>query len=150
VPTACRCGSRARKALACLACGAPCCRACAFEGESAIYCGRCAESIPDAAGLPLNLVAAIDSWSERDRHAVEDRLGWVIVVARDRPDLLAYLARAFAGDRKIEIVMDRRRDHSRNPPAVRERLRARGAAALRRPHPSLLRGAIRRPPVTIR
>jgi hypothetical protein len=38
-----------------------------------------------------------------------DRPRYLIVVAPDRPDLLQYLARQFAEDKWVEIVLDRRR-----------------------------------------
>jgi len=37
-----------------------------------------------------------------------DRPRYLIVVAPDRPDLLQYLARQFAEDKWVEIVLDRR------------------------------------------
>ena len=58
---------------------------------------------------------------------------WIILVARDQPDLFAHLARAFAGDDKVEIILDRRKDYRRNPPGVEERLRIHGAAVVKRP-----------------
>jgi hypothetical protein len=45
-----------------------------------------------------------------------DRPRYLIVVAPDRPDLLQYLARQFAEDKWVEIVLDRRRrDLHRGP-----------------------------------
>jgi hypothetical protein len=49
-----------------------------------------------------------------------DRPRYLIVVAPDRPDLLQYLAKQFAEDKWVEIVLDRRtrdlhRGQSQNP-----------------------------------
>jgi hypothetical protein len=63
----------------------------------------------------------------------EDEAPWIILVARDQPDLFRHLAQAFAGDDKIEIIVDRRKDLRRNPPGVEERLRIHGAAVVKRP-----------------
>jgi hypothetical protein len=66
-------------------------------------------------------------------HEVHHHSQWIILVARDQPDLFAHLVRAFAGDDKVEIIMDRRKDYRRNPPGVEERLRIHGAAVVKRP-----------------
>ena len=63
----------------------------------------------------------------------EDAALWIILVARDQPDLFRHLAQAFAGDDKIEIIVDRRKDLRRNPPGIEERLRIHGAAVVKRP-----------------
>lgn len=63
----------------------------------------------------------------------EDEATWIILVARDQPDLFRHLAEAFAGDDKIEIIVDRRKDLRRNPPGIEERLRIHGAAVVKRP-----------------
>jgi hypothetical protein len=62
----------------------------------------------------------------------ENEALWVVLVARDQPDLFAHLLGAFARDDKVEIVLDRRRDYSRNPPGLEDRLRTHGAAVVRR------------------
>jgi hypothetical protein len=143
VGMACACGSRSKAGapgLACLECGAPCCWACTFELGPATYCARCAESVV-AGGLPLNLVALIRSWSAQAApRAGTDAVDWLIVVAREHPALFRRLMRAFSGDQAVQIVLDRRRDRSRNPPGVQERLQARGAAALKRPRPATTSG----------
>jgi hypothetical protein len=58
---------------------------------------------------------------------------WIILVARDQPDLYAHLKSAFTGDHKVEVVLDRRENDSRNPAWVNERLRSQGAVIIRRP-----------------
>ena len=40
--------------------------------------------------------------------------------------------RAFARDDKVVTVMDRRKDYSRNPPGMEDRLRIHGAAVIKR------------------
>jgi hypothetical protein len=54
-------------------------------------------------------------------------------VARNQSALYSHLLQAFARDEKVEILLDRRRDLSRNPPAVIDRLSTHGAALVRRP-----------------
>ena len=57
---------------------------------------------------------------------------WLILVAKDQADLYGHLVRAFSRDDKVQILLDRRRDYSRNPPGMEERLRIHGAAVIRR------------------
>ena len=57
---------------------------------------------------------------------------WLILVARNQLALYAHLRRAYAGDDKVEVLLDRRRDESRNPPAIADRLRHLGAAVIRK------------------
>ncbi len=102
-----------------------CCPACAHVIESATYCPRCAESFQNGTGLPVERsVPDVGTSGAGSR--------WIILVARDEPDLFAHLARAFAEDAKVEIIMDRRKDFSRNPPGMEDRLRIHGAAVVRR------------------
>lgn len=56
---------------------------------------------------------------------------WLIVVARDQADLYAHLVQAFARDSKVRVVLDRRKDESRNAPYVTHRLRSHGAVIIR-------------------
>ncbi len=58
---------------------------------------------------------------------------WVILVARDQSDLYAHLRDALRGDPKVQVTLDRRKDDSRNPPWVNERLRSHGAVVIRLP-----------------
>ena len=138
----CRCGSPILSSplgeRSCMKCGAPCCSACAFSLDSAIYCSRCAESILDAQGVPLALSTRPGASPRRGGTGNEstpdkaDSAQWLILVARDQTDLFAHLVRAFARDDKVQILLDRRRDYSRNPPGMAERLRTHGAAVIRR------------------
>jgi hypothetical protein len=142
--SACRCGkpvSSPEGEQSCVKCGTACCPACAFSLDAATYCARCAESILDAEGIPLALSTQAGPPPRRDRArdapAPLPSLGgdgapWVILVARDQVDLYAHLVRAFSRDDKVQVLMDRRRDSSRNPPGTEERLRIHGAAVIRR------------------
>ena len=56
---------------------------------------------------------------------------WLVIVARRDRDLYEHLARAFLGDDKVRVVLDRRGDERRNPPAMNERLRHGGVAVVR-------------------
>jgi len=125
--------------LRCIKCGADCCPTCAYSPEAATYCTRCAESILDTEGIPRSASVPV-SWvwagspepPPLDRRTSGDKAHWIILVARDQPDLLAHLARAFARDNKVEVIMDRRKDYSRNPPGMEDRLRTHGAAVIKR------------------
>ena len=145
MPVVCRCGSRSLASEAderhCIKCGTTCCSACAFSLEAATYCARCAESILGGEGVPLTLSAhAGAAWpaTERPGPAAVRRVSageappWLILVARDQRDLYSHLVRAFSRDDKVQILMDRRKDYSRNPPGMEERLRIHGAAVIRR------------------
>jgi hypothetical protein len=139
VGTICGCGSPVTSPLQelhCTKCGVRCCSSCAFALDSASYCSQCAESVLDAEGVPLSLSAAA-AWvwprTARSEPAQDGRRAqWVILVARDQPDLFTHLVRAFARDDKVEIVMDRRKDYARNPPGLEDRLRSQGAAVIKR------------------
>ena len=141
----CGCGSQAAsalEALGCRKCGARCCPSCAFALDSATYCVQCAESILDAEGVPLSLSASAPwVWPRSARTdfpsggALRDKAQWIILVAKDQSELFAHLARAFARDDKVVIVMDRRKDYSRNPPGMEDRLRIHGAGVIKRPRP---------------
>lgn len=56
---------------------------------------------------------------------------WLIVVARGQTDLYAHLVQAFSRDEKVRVILDRRKDDSRNSPQVTHRLRTHGAAIIR-------------------
>lgn len=56
---------------------------------------------------------------------------WLIIVARGQTDLHAHLAQAFSRDSKVRVILDRRKDDSRNSPQVTHRLRAHGAVIIR-------------------
>jgi hypothetical protein len=138
----CRCGSPILSSPLgernCMKCGAACCSACAFSLDAATYCARCAESILDAQGVPLALsTQAGPPWLRggsppRSTYSRSDGAQWLILVAKDQVDLFSHLVRAFSRDDKVQILMDRRKDYSRNPPGMEERLRTHGAAVIRR------------------
>ena len=141
VDRVCDCGNRVTspsQEVICRECGALCCPSCSFALASARYCARCAESMLDADGVPLSLSASarISPQSMRagspNARPSDDIATWIILVARDQPDLFAHLVRAFARDMKVEIVLDRRKDYRRNPPGMEDRLRTHGAAVIRR------------------
>jgi len=56
---------------------------------------------------------------------------WLVVVARGQTDLYAHLAQAFSRDGKVKVILDRRKDDSRNSPQVTHRLRTHGAVIIR-------------------
>jgi hypothetical protein len=58
---------------------------------------------------------------------------WLIVVARGQTDLYAHLVQAFSRDNKVRVILDRRKDDSRNSPQVTHRLRTHGAVIIRQP-----------------
>jgi hypothetical protein len=56
---------------------------------------------------------------------------WLVVVARGQTDLYAHLVQAFSRDGKVKVILDRRKDDSRNSPQVTHRLRTHGAVIIR-------------------
>lgn len=56
---------------------------------------------------------------------------WLIVVARGQADLYTHLVQAFSRDSKVRVILDRRKDDSRNAPQVTHRLRTHGAVIIR-------------------
>lgn len=56
---------------------------------------------------------------------------WLIVVARGQTDLYAHLVQAFSRDDKVRVILDRRKDESRNSAQVTHRLRTHGAVIIR-------------------
>ncbi len=56
---------------------------------------------------------------------------WLIVVARGQTDLYTHLVQAFVRDSKVRVILDRRKDDSRNSPQVTHRLRTHGAVIIR-------------------
>jgi hypothetical protein len=138
----CRCGctlGSCSTGLRCIKCGLACCSACSYVLGSAACCTRCAESVLAARRASL-APAAPDptsrSWRGPEPTALAQRIGtsqWIILVARDDPDLFAHLARSFAGDDKVEVILDRENLGAAHQ-AIEERLRLRGVAVLKR-HP---------------
>lgn len=70
---------------------------------------------------------------DREKQRVNglDGKRWLIVVARGQVDLYAHLVQAFSRDGKVQVILDRRKDDSRNSPHVTHRLRTHGAAIIR-------------------
>ena len=68
-----------------------------------------------------------------DRHQLNGQTAkrWLIVVARGQTDLYAHLVQAFSRDPKVRVILDRRKDESRNSPQVTHRLRTHGAVIIR-------------------
>jgi hypothetical protein len=58
---------------------------------------------------------------------------WLVVVARGQADLYSHLVQAFSRDTKVRVILDRRKDDSRNSPQVTHRLRTHGAVIIRQP-----------------
>ena len=56
---------------------------------------------------------------------------WIVVVARGQADLYSHLVQAFSRDSKVRVILDRRKDDSRNSPQVTHRLRTHGAVIIR-------------------
>ncbi len=56
---------------------------------------------------------------------------WLIVVARGQAELYTHLVEAFSRDTKVRVILDRRKDDSRNSPQVTHRLRTHGAGIIR-------------------
>ena len=67
----------------------------------------------------------------RDRPNGQAAKRWLIVVARGQMELYAHLLEAFSSDRKVRVILDRRKDESRNSPQVPHRLRTHGAVIIR-------------------
>ena len=68
-----------------------------------------------------------------DRHSSEPAKRWLIVVAKGQVDLYTHLLQAFSRDRKVRVILDRRKDESRNPPQIAHRLRTHGAVVIPEP-----------------
>ena len=56
---------------------------------------------------------------------------WLIVVARGQAELYSHLVEAFSRDTKVRVILDRRKDDSRNSPQVTHRLSTHGAVIIR-------------------
>jgi len=67
------------------------------------------------------------------KRSTEPAKAWLIVVARGQVELYTHLVQAFSRDRKVRVILDRRKDDSRNPPQVAHRLRTHGAVIIRQP-----------------
>jgi len=58
---------------------------------------------------------------------------WVILVGHEHAEMHEHLCRAFLGDAKVHVILERRADDSRNPSWVKERLRKDGGVIIRVP-----------------
>ncbi len=67
----------------------------------------------------------------QEHHNGQAAKRWLIVVARGQAELYAHLLQAFSRDTKVRVVLDRRKDDSRNSPQVTHRLRTHGAVIIR-------------------
>jgi hypothetical protein len=65
------------------------------------------------------------------KHSTEPAKTWLIVVARGQVELYTHLVQAFSRDQKVRVILDRRKDDSRNPPQITHRLRTHGAVIIR-------------------
>jgi hypothetical protein len=68
-----------------------------------------------------------------ERQGTQPEKRWLIVVARGQTDLYTHLVQAFRRDQKVRVILDRRKDESRNPPQIAHRLRTHGAVIIRQP-----------------
>jgi len=57
---------------------------------------------------------------------------WIVLVAAGQEDLYEHLCGALRADEQVEVIMDRRSDHARNPSWVNGRLLTHGAAVIRK------------------
>ncbi len=75
----------------------------------------------------------IEPMADADKHhlAGQSAKRWLIVVARGQTDLYSHLVQAFARDPKVRVILDRRKDDTRNSPQVTHRLRTQGAVIIR-------------------
>jgi hypothetical protein len=68
-----------------------------------------------------------------ERQGTQPEKRWLIVVARGQTDLYTHLVQAFRRDQKVRVILDRRKDESRNSPQIAHRLRTHGAVIIRQP-----------------
>ncbi len=71
--------------------------------------------------------------AQPERRATGQSRNWLIVVARNQTELYTHLLQAFSRDEKVRVILDRRKDDSRNPPQIAHRLRTHGAVIIRQP-----------------
>ena len=48
-----------------------------------------------------------------DGHTTGEKVRYMLIVARNQPDLCDYLIRNFTGDEKVQVLLDRRRGQRR-------------------------------------
>ena len=66
-----------------------------------------------------------------EKEAAQPAKRWLIIVARGQVELYTHLVQAFSRDQKVRVILDRRKDESRNPPQIAHRLRTHGAVIIR-------------------
>jgi len=59
---------------------------------------------------------------------------YLLIVARTEPDLWRYLKDNFAGDQKVEVILDRRRAERRRQPGIDKDLTYRFLVIVRQRH----------------
>ncbi|HKW94511.1 MAG TPA: hypothetical protein VJX92_21690 [Methylomirabilota bacterium] len=71
--------------------------------------------------------------TDPDKHRLNGHTAkrWLIVVARGQTELYSHLVQAFSRDTKVRVILDRRKDDTRNSPQVTHRLRTHGAVIIR-------------------
>ena len=70
----------------------------------------------------------------RQKESPAKMVRYLLIVARNQPDLCHYLKNNFAGDEKVEVILDRRRGERRQRIQPHELERRRGE---RRRHPGI-------------
>lgn len=90
-------------------------------------------SLGMALALLCHLSEAFTMPESAEKHHLDGQPAkrWLIVVARGQADLYAHLVQAFSRDAKVRVILDRRKDDSRNSPQVAHRLRTHGAVIIR-------------------
>ena len=68
---------------------------------------------------------------ERSDSGPAEAARWVLLVAAEHAELFEHLRRAFSGDAKVEVVLDRRADPARTPEWVRRQLQKDGVVLLK-------------------
>jgi hypothetical protein len=73
--------------------------------------------------------------SDRDKEQTNGQIPkrWLIVVASGQAEIYTHLAQAFSRDSKVRVILDRRKDDTRNSPQITHRLRTHGAVIFRQP-----------------
>lgn len=103
-------------------------------------CERCFEIGPDCCGA-----CGSETWVALARFLElrgESSVGQVIVVSRQRPRLHERLKRAFAGNKTIQVVIDRRRDEPAGINGLRRPLDRRSSDEVRKRGWTVVRRAV--------
>lgn len=81
--------------------------------------------------LPLSTVMRPHPSPDQPQQNGRPTRRWLIVVSRNQADLYDHLVQAFSRDTKVRVILDRRKDESRNSPQIAHRLRTHGAVVIR-------------------